>query len=238
MSVRGETLVEDRVVAESLITLNGGNVSVTLDGAGGRIVRLRHEEAGDDYISAATGPGGLEVYDELDRVLYSDLTGESSATVVRRGPAHVEFFKEFAGAPFTLLCRWWSAADGVRVTADAMLRSGEKARSVRISIVAPTTPGLMTWAPAYPAPTAAEENPTPYCYLADEKGRSRTGIPMLTLLHRGISGMSMVMPLEIPKVQLNMGVEPADPTPWYKPERIPAINAGAEIGRASCRERV
>ncbi|MFQ6048368.1 MAG: hypothetical protein ACE5K7_03280, partial [Phycisphaerae bacterium] len=111
----------------------------------------------------------------------------------------------------------------------AVLLPGAAMRSVRIGLVLPVTGGLISWAPSYPKPADVSFDPVQYCYLADEPGKARTGIPMLSLYHPSGGGLSMVMPFELPKVQLNMGVEPRDPRPWYVPERIPRISAGAEV---------
>lgn len=211
------------------LAILGGDLRCVLDARTGRIVELVHEPANDAFVSAQTPPAGLEVYDELDRRWYSDLHSESTIGEVVAGSGQVEFVKQFRGAPFALHCCWRADESGLHLQVDAALHPRAKMRSIRISLVLPVTPGLISWAPAHPPASDVTADPVRYCYLADEKGKARTGIPMLSLYHRRRGGLSIVMPLELPKVQLNMGVEPADPRPWYVPEHVPRINAGAYV---------
>lgn len=209
--------------------LSGGGLRCRLDRRTGRIVELIDERAGDAFVSGRTRPGGLEVFDELERKLYSDLHSPSTVDEVKAGDGRVEFVKRFEGAPFALRCRWRADAAGLCLDLEARLLGEAAMRSVRLSLVLPVTGGLVSWAPSYPPASDVATRPVRYCYLADERGKARTGIPMLTLYHPAAGGLSMVVPFETPKVQLNMGVEPPDPTPWYVTEHVPRINAGAEV---------
>jgi len=215
------------------IVLTGGDLRCKLDKETGRILELTHLPAGDVFVSPRSGPGGLEVFDERDRKWYSDLQTACTLKEVIVSGREVCFVKQFEGAPFVLRCSWRAGGDGIRLHVEAALRGGGENRSVRVSVVLPVTRGLLSWAPSYPPPSDVLQNPVSYCYLADEQGKARTGIPMLTLMHPGKGGISLVMPFEVPKVQLNMGVEPYDPTPWYVPERIGRMNAGVEVDTIS-----
>lgn len=216
-------------VEEGAIRLAGGGIHCKIDRETGRIIELKHTVTGDVFASPQAGPAGLEVFDELDRKWYTDLRTPSSVSGLMLNQREVSFIKQFEAAPFALRCTWRCSGDGVRLYVEVFLHEGAAERSIRISVVLPVTPGLMSWAPSWPPPSDVLADPVRYCYLADEKGKARTGIPMLTLFHRGKGGISLCMPFEVPKVQLNMGVEPFDPTKWYVPERIPRMNAGAEV---------
>lgn len=211
------------------ITLTAGPLTCRLDRDGGRIVELRHEGDGVAFVDESTGPGGLEVYDERDRQWYTDLHTPSAAESPAVDAEGVRFAKRFEAAPFSLACRWRANGDGLHLDVEASLLPGQEPRSVRIGLVLPATEHLVAWAPSYPPPTPVSGSDVRYCYLADERGRARTGIPMLTVYHPGGGGLSLVMPFETPKVQLNLGPEPRDPRPWYKPETVPRITAGVEV---------
>lgn len=215
--------------ADGAINLAGGAVSCRLDPATGRILGLTCEPGGDAFVSAVTGPAGLEVFDELDRKWYTDLESPSAVTDLVLNVREATFVKQFEGAPFALRCTWRPGGDGVRLYVEASLHEGAPQRSIRISLVLPVTEGLKSWTASWPDPADVRADPMRYCYLADERGKARTGIPMLTLLHPGKAGLTLCMPLEVPKVQLNMGVEPYDPTKWYVPEKVPRLSAGAEV---------
>mgnify|MGYP000206359837 CR=1 FL=1 len=215
--------------SENVIGLRGGGVECDLDRATGRIVRLVHSASGEAFVSAETGPAGLEVFDELDRKWYTDLHTPATVSDLTVNEREVTFVKRLEGAPFGLRLTLRPSGDGVRLYTEVSLDKGVALRSVRISVVLPVTVGLMSWTASWPAPADVRTEPMRYCYLADEKGKARTGIPMLTLLRAGRAGLTMCMPFEVPKVQLNMGVEPYDPTKWYVPEKIPRLNAGAEV---------
>ena len=215
------------------LSVSGGGLRGVLDGRNGRVVELVHESAGDAFIVRPGQPGGLEVFDELERKWYTDLQTPSSINELRLAEGEVSFVKRFEGAPFSLRCRWRGEEDGLSLEVDAALDEGAAMRSVRISFVMPVTPNLVSWAPSHPPPSDVLASPVRYCYLAGEKGKARTGIPMLTLYHPKRGGMSLIMPFDLPKVQLNMGVEPADPTAWYVVEHVPRINAGAWVDTIS-----
>ncbi len=217
-----------QVEAET-IQLLGGSLDCTLERGNGRIVDLRETTRGDAFVTPQKGPAGLEVFDELDRKWYSDLRTPCRATDLQTNQREVTFVKQFEGAPFSLRCTWRPGGDGLRLHVEARLHDGQPQRSIRISVVLPVTKGLVSSAPSSAPASDVMADPVRYCYLADEKGKARTGIPMLTLYHPGKAGLSMCIPFEVPKVQLNMGVEPFDPTRWYVPERIPRMNAGAEV---------
>ncbi len=211
----------------------GAGLRCVLDGRDGRVVELVDESAGDAFVARTGRRGGLEVFDELERKWYTDLHTPCSIGELRRTEGQVSFVKRFEGAPFSLRCRWRGEQGGLSLEVDAALDEGAAMRSIRISFVLPVTPSLVSWAPSYPETSDVLAHPVHYCYLAGEKGKARTGIPMLTLYHPGRGGLSLVMPFELPKVQLNMGVEPADPTAWYVVEHVPRINAGAEVDTIS-----
>ncbi|MCD6365468.1 MAG: hypothetical protein J7M14_06290 [Planctomycetes bacterium] len=211
------------------VLLSGGGLTCVFDRANGRVVELVNNEFDEEFVSAETLSGGLEVYDELDRRLYSDLDTPSAAIGFRVEAGTVHFTKQFDEAPFSLECSWRADEAGLHLEANALLAEGAPMRSIRISVALPAIENLISWAPSYPPASDVRKNPVRYCYLADEPGRARTGIPMLTLYRAGGGGLSMVMPLEIPKVQLNMGVEPADPRPWYVPEKVSRIRAEVEV---------
>ena len=216
-------------VEAGTIHLVGGSLECRLDKASGRVVELKQVASQDSFVSRREGPAGLEVFDELERKWYTDLQTPSSVTGLMTSQCEVTFVKQFEGAPFSLRCTWRPSGDGVRLHVEAFLHEGAAQRSIRISVVLPVTPGLLSWAPSWPAASDVLADPVRYCYLADEKGKARTGIPMLTLFHPGKGGLSLCMPFEVPKVQLNMGVEPFDPTKWYVPEKVPRLSAGAEV---------
>ncbi|HET6428754.1 MAG TPA: hypothetical protein VFJ30_10115 [Phycisphaerae bacterium] len=211
------------------ITLTAGPLICWLDRTCGRVVGLRHEADGLPFIDGATGPGGLEVYDERERRWYTDLHTPATIESLEVEAEGVRFVKHFEEAPFSLRVRWLASEDGLHLGVEAALLDGEAPRSIRISFVLPATEALLAWAPSYPPPTPVAGSDVRYCYLADERGRARTGIPMLTLYRPGAGGLSLVMPFETPKVQLNLGPEPRDPRPWYGPERVPRITAGVEV---------
>jgi hypothetical protein len=224
MAMRAAVAVEAEV-----IHLVGGGLACTLDKRSGQIVDLKQMAAQDTFVSAKFGPAGLEVFDELERKWYTDLKTPSQVTDLVANTYETSFLKQFEGAPFSLRCTWRPTGDGLRLYVEALLHEGAAQRSIRISVVLPATPHLASWAPSWPAPSDVRADPIRYCYLADEAGKARTGIPMLTLFHPGKGGLSLCMPFEVPKVQLNMGVEPFDPTKWYVPETVPRLSAGAEV---------
>ncbi len=222
--------VGTRIEGET-IHLAGGGVKLCLDSRTGRITGLRHLPSGHAFVAPA-GPdqaAGLEVFDELDRRWYTDLQTGSTVSDLLVNGREASFVKQFEAAPFTLRCLWRTGGDGLRLHVEARLHDGAPQRSVRLSVVLPATAGLCSWAPSWPDVSDVMTDPIRYCYLADERGKARTGIPMLTLLQPQQAGLTLCIPLEVPKVQLNMGVEPVDPTRWYVPEKTPRLNAGAEV---------
>jgi len=211
------------------IVLLGGGLQCSLSRKTGQITHLVDLPTGLAFVDASTGPAGIEIFDERDRKWYTDLHTSSDLLNVIVSDREAHFVKAFRDAPFLLRCTWRVGRDGIRMFVEAFLKNAALHRSVRVSMVLPALQGMLTWVPSYPAPANALQNPTQYCYLADEPGKARTGIPMLTLYIPDAAGLTLVMPFETPKVQLNMGVEPRDPTSRYVPERVPKINAGAEV---------
>lgn len=211
------------LVTEDLdvIRLCCGSLACDLNRRTGQIVRLADAARDDIFVSLQAAPAGLEVFDELDRKWYTDLATPARLDEILVTDRQVTYIKRFEGAPFDLRCTWRPGGDGLRLHVEATLHDDAPQRSIRISVVLPVTPALASWSASWPPVSDVLTEPVRYCYLADEKGKARTGIPMLTLLHPGKGGLTLCMPFDVPKVQLNMGIEPRDPTPWYVPERIP-----------------
>ena len=138
------------------LSLSGGGLRCRFDEKTGQIVELRHAAGGDNFVSADTLPGGLEVYDELDRRWYTDLRDQSALANVRHSKERIEFVKRFADAPFELRCTWRADGDGLYLDVDAALLPDRPMRSVRITLVVPATPGVVSWAPSHPEPAAVQ----------------------------------------------------------------------------------
>ena len=91
------------------LSLSGGGLRCRFDEKTGQIVELRHEAGGNNFVSADTLPGGLEVYDELDRRWYTDLRDQSALADVRHSKERIEFE--------CLVCRqrysvpWWKRGE-------------------------------------------------------------------------------------------------------------------------------
>ncbi len=228
---------------QETFVLEGGGLSSRWERGSGRLVELSCRLPGQTeafrWFGGDLGPGGFELFDELERVRYSDR--ETPATVsdlsIDRmgGLTRVRFTKRFQGAPFTMRVELTADAEGLRLAASTVLEQlpdGQwpTRRNVRVSLVLPAAEGLTGWAPAYPDPAPVRERPVRYCYGLQEPGLPRTGIPMYTLYAPGRAGLTLAMPLELPKVQLNLGPEPEDPIGLYVEPVPDPPNAEATLG--------
>ena len=224
--------------------LEGGGLWSRWDSATGRLLALEYHHPdnrrGTNYafFDKSQGAGGLEVYDELEKVLYSDrrapcrVSGLSTSRFASL--QKVEFTKQFEGAPFAIQVTLTADASGIRIDTRTVLEQlpdlrWPAKRNVRVSFVLPAKASLLGWAPAYPEPARITEKPVRYCYGIQEPGLPRTGIPMYTLYEPGGAGMSLLMPLDQPKVQLNLGPEPEDPRGLYVGMKLEEPNAEAGL---------
>jgi len=227
------------------LELDGGGLSSTWDPVRGIMTRLSYRSPGDSgaeeyvFFDPGLGSAGFEVFDELERVRYSDrstpgVTG--NFRVSRLGTLKkVQFDKRFEGAPFVIHVTLTADASGLHLeyeTTLLQLADGRwpAQRNLRVSFVMPAREELIGWAAAYPDPTPIKEKPIRYCYGIQEPGLPRTGIPLYTAYVPERAGVSIAMPLELPKVQLNMGPEPEDPAPLYVDIELGRPNAGASLG--------
>ncbi|OGG03091.1 MAG: hypothetical protein A3F83_14455 [Candidatus Glassbacteria bacterium RIFCSPLOWO2_12_FULL_58_11] len=224
--------------------LDGGGLWSRWDSATGRLLALEYHRPdnrrGTNYafFDKSQGAGGLEIYDELEKVLYSDrrtpcrVSGLSTSRFASL--QKVEFTKHFEGAPFAIQVTLTADASGIRIDTRTVLEQlpdlrWPAKRNVRVSFVLPAKASLLGWAPAYPEPARITEKPVRYCYGIQEPGLPRTGIPMYTLYEPGGAGMSLLMPLDQPKVQLNLGPEPEDPRGLYVGMKLEEPNAEAGL---------
>ena len=230
--------------------LAGGGLWSLWDRDTGRMLTLEHravDQGGAQdfaFFERSLGSGGFEVYDELEKVRYSDrdtpctVTDFLAAGFGEGSMQKVEFTKQFAGAPFSIRVRLVSDASGFHLYTQTVLNQlanlrWPRQRNARVSFVMPAKPGLYGWAPSHPAPSLITEKPVRYCYGIQEPGLPRTGIPMYTLYAPQKAGLSVLMPLEMPKVQLNMGPEPENPEGLYADIKLGAPSAGAWLEYAS-----
>jgi len=231
---------------EQEFSLAGGGLSSSWDFQTGRMTRLSFRNPGEsnEYIFFDQKPGaaGFEVFDELERVRYSDRETScviSNLRVSRIGTLKkVQFDKQFAGAPFVIKVTLTADAAGLHLETETVLIQlpdgrWPAQRNLRVSFVMPARQELIGWAASHPDPTAIKEKPIRYCYGIQEPGLPRTGIPLYTVYAPGGAGLSIAMPLELPKVQLNMGPEPEDPSPLYVDIDLGRPNAGASLDYVS-----
>ena len=212
--------------AES-VTLEGGVIASQWEQSTGRLTGLECKTPGYEglvFVDSSQGAGGFEVYDELERRLYTDRVAECTVDGWRVTDIgafrRIEFTKRWTGAPFVLDVALTGETAGLRLEMSARLVKQPdgrfpRQRNVRVSFVLPAAPGLLGWAPAFPEPADIIKSPRRYCYGIQEPGLPRTGIPMYTLYAPGRAGLSIAVPLDLPKVQLNMGPEPEDPAGLY-----------------------
>jgi hypothetical protein len=226
--------------------LAGGGLVTSWDSLTGRMTGLKYqntETAPDTFVffDRSSGSGGIEVYDELEKVRYSDRGTPcriSDFQATRVGEVQkIRFTKHFQGAPFAIQVTLTSDIRGLYLETETVFEKLEdsrwpRQRNIRISFVLPARKDLVAWAPSYPEPTPINQKPVRYYYGIQEPELPRTGIPLYTVYAPGKAGLSIAMPLEMPKVQLNMGPEPEDPSPLYadielgelvKPEEVRVI---------------
>ncbi|HUU29269.1 MAG TPA: hypothetical protein VM123_15795 [archaeon] len=225
------------------LKLTGGGLASLWNSETGRMIELKSERpelrfTTCTFFDSSLGSGGFEVFDELEKVRYSDRDTPCRVTDLTVSQAgllqKVEFTKHFEGAPFAMHVTLTADAMGLHLEAVAALEKLENGRwpgqrNVRISFVMPAKEGLLGWAPSYPEPSPVHKKPVRYCYGIQEPDMPRTGIPLYTVYEPHASGLSIAMPLEMTKVQLNMGPEPEDPGPLYVDIRLGPPNAGVGL---------
>ena len=229
------------------IKISGSNVSLVVDSNTGCIsfleVKADGKWPGFVYADGSRSAAGIEVFDELERKLYSDRTTAttiSNLQLTRIGTYQcLEFDKQFADAPFSVHQTITSDIKGVRLDCRAVLNQipggrWPRQRNVRISFVMPASEELIGWAPSYPEPAKIKDNPVRYCYGIQEEDMPRVGIPLYTAYVPGKAGLGISIPLEVRKVQLNLGPEPADPSNIYVDfEMLGVYGAGATMSYKS-----
>ena len=230
-------------IAAKDIKISGSNVSMVVDSQTGRITNLEVTANGKwpgfVYADGSSGAAGIEVFDELERKLYSDRTTPSTLSNLRLTQIGtyqcLEFDKQFDGAPFTVHQTITADIKGVRIDCRAVLNQipggrWPRQRNVRISFVMPASDELVGWAPSYPNPSKVKDNPVRYCYGIQEENMPRVGIPLYSAYVPGKAGLGISIPLEVRKVQLNLGPEPADPSNIYVDfEMLGVYGAGATM---------
>lgn len=214
------------------IELDGGALKSAWDPSSGQILRLECAASPVkgvqpfEFAGPSAGAAGFELYDELEHRLYSSRQTPSQVSGWREtrlgALTRIEFSQRFGNAPFTLDIRLTGDSRGLLLEWSARLLKGTDGRhparrNVRVSFVLPARKDLLGWAAAFPYPASIIETPRRYCYGLDEPGLVRTGLPMYTLFKPGAAGLSVIVPLDLPKVQLNLGPEPEDPSGLYVP---------------------
>ncbi|HLA40293.1 MAG TPA: hypothetical protein VJ417_09860, partial [Candidatus Glassbacteria bacterium] len=229
--------------ATARFELSGGGLVSRWDSETGRLVELSCDPAVRNaepwtFIDQKSGAGGFEVFDEMDMVRYSDRSTPcriSGLKITQVGILQkAEFTKQFEGAPFEIRVSLTADAEGLHLeTSTVLIRQEDQRwpdqRNVRLSFVIPAGEGLTGWAPSYPDPAPVREKPVRYCYGIQEPGLPRTGVPLYTLYRPGKAGLSICVPLDLPKVQLNLGPEPEDPSGLYVDVELDQPNAGAGL---------
>jgi hypothetical protein len=212
------------------IGLDGGGLHSLWDPATGRLTGLawRSSEASGapafSWVASSQGGAGFEVFDELERVRYSDRGTPcrvSDLSVTQMGALKkVSFVKHFEGAPFAMKVTLTADIQGLRLETETVLQKqadGQfpRQRNVRVSFVLPAAESVLGWAPGYPDPSPLTVSPVRYCYGMQEPGLPRVGIPLYSMYAPGKAGLGIAMPLDLPKVQLSLGPEPEDPSGLY-----------------------
>ncbi len=234
--------------AAETVTLEGGALRGVWDPASGKLLRLESLPCplkgvrALEFAGPEAGAAGFELYDELERKLYSERIAPGSISgwrLTRLGAlTRVEYSRRFAGAPFVVDVRLTGDSRGLTLEWSAHLEKGPDGRypaqrNVRVSFALPSQKGFQGWAAAFPEPSSLTGSPRRYCYGLDEPGLTRTGIPLYTLFSPGAAGLSALVPLELPKVQLEMGPEPEDLSGLYVPLAPDPSSAEASVHYAA-----
>ncbi|MBN1808751.1 MAG: hypothetical protein JW909_06750 [Planctomycetes bacterium] len=144
--------------------------------------------------------GAIRVYDEKDRVWYSDYETQFSVSNMRKKGKKISFDKRFRGAPFRLTVSFEGEKDCLRwrVAAEKANKKVED-RSLRVYFSMPLIAGWDFWAPcnhgekAFDGMTAFEFMYTQIPYVSEQE----IILPMISHYNRMLGvGYSMVEPID------------------------------------------
>jgi hypothetical protein len=144
--------------------------------------------------------GGIRVYDEHDRVMYSDLDAKPLVRNLKKRGQAVSFEKRFAGAPFTLTVTLRMEADSFHWEVEARKNNKKVAdRSLRVYFMFPLIAGWNVWAPckwgeqAFDGMTPFEFMYTQIPYVSEQE----VILPMVSHYNRQLGvGYSLVEPID------------------------------------------
>lgn len=144
--------------------------------------------------------GGIRVYDEHDRVWYSDLESEFKVSRMRQKGKEVSFYKQFKKAPFRVKVTFKIDKDCLNWEVEAAKRTGKVVdRSLRVYFFLPLIAGWDVWAPcrhgekAFDGMTPFEFMYTQIPYVSEQE----IVLPMVSHYNRPLRvGYSMVEPID------------------------------------------
>ena len=179
--------------------------TITVEKTTGFIRGCTWRQNGVDLFQQARGGipgyiGGIRVYDEHDRVMYSDLESKSSIRNLRKRGQTISFEKRFPGAPFALTVTLRMEADSFHWEVEARKNNKKAAdRSLRVYFMFPLIAGWDVWAPCnwgektFDGMTPFEIMYTQVPYVSEQE----VVLPMVSHFSRHLDvGYSMVEPID------------------------------------------
>jgi len=199
-----------------IAAVTGESIKVQVRSSDGLITSLIHVDSGNDFFdeqpdSLDSPVFGVEVYDELESVLYSDLSDSTFISNFSEGENEVSFSKQFKNAPFLLNQNISRHEHGIFLHCRATCEDSETpVRSVRFTYLIPVPTGYLFWAPGMDDPLVLDgENAVRYRYGCGELSDKATGLPLVSLWKPGAQGLTVAVPLEIKTVRVSFSIEPS-----------------------------
>jgi hypothetical protein len=198
------------------IKVSGQGIEVQVRSSDGLISGLIHKNSASDIRgeqpdSLDTPVFGIEIYDELDKILYSEFRDSSFISDFEESQDGISYSKAFKNAPFTLNKKISRDEQGVYLNCRAVCEDLETPmRSVRCTYLIPVPSGYSFWVPGMEDPLILDgETAAVYRYGCGESGGKATGIPLAVLWKPGGSGLSVAIPLEIKTARVIFSIETA-----------------------------
>ncbi len=199
----------------TIASVEGKGVKIQVRSSDGFITGLTHTDSEIDLLkeqpdSLDIPVLGIEVYDELDKIRFSDLRDSSLVFDFTHSESQVSFSKQFKNAPFMLNQRVSGNEHGVYLSCRAVCEDLEAPlRSVRFTYLIPVPTGYMFWVPGMDDPLTLDgETAVRFRYGFGDLGVNATGIPLAAFWKPGGPGVSVGVPLEIKTARVSFSIEP------------------------------
>ena len=205
----------EKKIPVRIAAVSGGGIKIQVRSSDGFITSLTHTDSEIDLLeeqpdSLDAPVFGIEVYDELDKTLYSDLRDSSLVFNFKEQESGISFSKQFKNAPFLLKQKVTRNKQGIHVNCRAVYQDIETpVRSVRFTYLIPAPAGYLFWVPGMDDPLELDgETAARFRYGCGKLVGNVTGIPLAVLWKPGGPGLSVGVPLEINTVRVNFSIEP------------------------------